>query len=54
MIYPAGNFTSIRIVDFLILITFDTLGMKFTVVPESAIAFIISPKLLWVDAFAVI
>ena len=28
--------------------------MKFPVVPESAIAFIISPKLLWVDAFAVI
>ena len=54
IISPAGNFTSIRIVAFLILITFDLLGMKFPVVPESAIAFLISLRLLWVDAFVVI
>ena len=56
MISPAEIFTSIGIVAFLIWIIFDLLGMKFTFVPESAVAFVISNflRLIWVDAFDVI
>ena len=56
MISRAVDFTLIGIVDFLIFITFDPLGMKFPVVTVSAIAFVIFNllTLLCVYAFAVI
>ena len=56
MVSPAGKFTSIGVVAFLIFITFDVLGMRFPVVPESAVDLAISnfSRLQWVDAFAVI
>ena len=51
---PNFIWIEVRLEAFWMLITFDPLGIKFLVVPESAIAFVLALQFLWVDTFSVI